>query len=274
MPIGSAGDGETLTEKVSSSVTFVGYDDLMSRADRLDALLAFLRARERTSVAEIAEAFGVSERTVFRDLDALRARDVPIEGEAGRGGGLQLLPHGALPAVRLDLEEAAALALAVGLAQQASGVPFSRAAERARQRVLAALPQRRRADLRRLQERIVIGPPASANVASTAEDAEPGVLEAVEQAFTALRGLAFHYTDRNGHPSERRVEPHGILLQWPVWYVLAWDLRREGPRMFRMDRMRRVRRLDDVTILLRPVEVVEALAAPMFAWAAEAADPA
>jgi predicted DNA-binding transcriptional regulator YafY len=244
----------------------------MNRAQRLEAMLAFLRAKERTSVAELAEAFAVSERTVFRDLDALRARDVPIEGEPGRGGGVQLLPHGALPAVHLDLEEAAALALAVGLAQQASGVPFSRLAERARRRVLAALPQRRRQQLRRLQERIVIGPPASAHVATTADDAEPGVLEAVEQAFTHQRGLAFRYIDREGRTSARRVEPHGILLQWPVWYVLAWDLQRQAPRMFRMDRMRNVRSLEEVTFLLRPLEVVEALAAPVFAWA-EAAAP-
>jgi len=71
-------------------------------------------------------------------------------------------------------------------------------------------------------------------------------LRLFEQAFSMGLGLAFHYTDREGRSSARRIEPHGLLVQTPVWYVLARDLDKQEPRMFRMDRIARPRILKDV----------------------------
>jgi predicted DNA-binding transcriptional regulator YafY len=58
-----------------------------------------------------------------------------------------------------------------------------------------------------------------------------------EQSFTGGIGLQFDYCDRDGRRSRRRVEPHGLLIRYPVWYVLARDTEKNEPRMFRMDRI-------------------------------------
>jgi hypothetical protein len=39
--------------------------------------------------------------------------------------------------------------------------------------------------------------------------------------------------DREGKESTRRVEPHGLLVETPVWYVLARDVEKAAPRTFR-----------------------------------------
>ena len=49
--------------------------------------------------------------------------------------------------------------------------------------------------------------------------------------------LGFQYTDRKGAVTQRRVEPHGIYVEVPVWYVLAVDIDKQARRMFRMDRI-------------------------------------
>ena len=67
-------------------------------------------------------------------------------------------------------------------------------------------------------------------------------------------GLGFSYSDREGPPSQRRVEPHGLLVEPPVWYVLARDVDKREPRTFRMDRISRPRILTD--IVFRPDLIV------------------
>ena len=70
------------------------------------------------------------------------------------------------------------------------------------------------------------------------------ILRIFEEAFSAGLGLRFGYRDREGKVTSRRVEPHGLLVQSPVWYVLARDLEKGEPRMFRMDRIRAPAKLE------------------------------
>jgi predicted DNA-binding transcriptional regulator YafY len=57
----------------------------MRRADRLFEIVQHLRGRRLTTAAQLAEWLEVSERTIYRDIAALMATGVPIDGEAGVG---------------------------------------------------------------------------------------------------------------------------------------------------------------------------------------------
>jgi predicted DNA-binding transcriptional regulator YafY len=218
----------------------------MGRADRLMDLLDHLRGAQAATVAQLAAELGVSARTLHRDLAALRDRGHPIRGDAGPGGGVRLEGDRGVTAVHLSLSEVVTVWLSARLSQAASDLPWSGAASSALAKLLASLPRPRARELRALCRRVVVGPPSSVRAESTVGRAPPELLCRFEEAFTVGIGLGFHYRDREGKESIRRVEPHGLLVQSPVWYVLARDLEKAAPRMFRMDRISRPRLLEGV----------------------------
>jgi predicted DNA-binding transcriptional regulator YafY len=145
--------------------------------------------------------------------------------------------------VHLAVDDVVALWLAARLAQAVGPlvgpVPWGRRAERVLPKLLAALPKARARALRELCARLYVGPPASEAVRASAGAGVPELLGHVERAAFEGRALRFAYRDRSGRASERLVEPHGVLVQLPVWYLLARDTVREAPRAFRMDRIAR-----------------------------------
>jgi predicted DNA-binding transcriptional regulator YafY len=213
----------------------------MARVERVMALLEHLRGTEATTVAALAEALGVSERTVHRDLATLRTQGVPVSGEAGPGGGVRLEGTRGVTAVHLSQDEVVALWLASRLSASASALPWSGAARSALDKLFASVPRERARGMRALCRRVVVGQPATARIQAELGSPPAELLGTFERAFSQGVCLAFDYRDRHGRSSRRLVEAHGLLVEAPAWYVLALDVEKQEARMFRMDRMARPR---------------------------------
>ena len=87
--------------------------------ERVLRLLALLQRRPSWTAAELAAELGVTDRSVRRDVERLRALGYPVRATAGVGGGYQLGAGTRLPPLLLDDEEA--VAVAIGLRTAASG---------------------------------------------------------------------------------------------------------------------------------------------------------
>ncbi len=223
----------------------------MSRASRLFRLLELLRGREELTVADIASHLGVNARSVFRDLALLRDEGYPITGEGGPGGGVRLERDRGVSAVHLADDELVALWLSAHLSRVATGLPWGRAARTGLDKLFASVPRPRARQLRALCRRVVVGNAASAIVRQGAASPPAELLGLFERAFTTGVCLSFEYKDRNGQVTRRNLEPHGLLVEPPVWYILSHDLDREAPRMFRMDRVSRPALLENHTFTPR-----------------------
>ena len=70
------------------------------------------------------------------------------------------------------------------------------------------------------------------------------IAEKLHQAFLMQRSLAIRYQAKGGELSKRKIEPHFLLLSYPVWYVLAWDNLRSDYRTFRCDRILNIYGID------------------------------
>jgi predicted DNA-binding transcriptional regulator YafY len=237
----------------------------MPRAERLMELADLLRGRETTSVEYLANELGVSRRTLLRDLAALREHGMPISGEAGPGGGVRFDGGRGLASVHLSLGEIVAVWLGARLSQATSDLPWSGAANSALTKLLGSLPPEKSRALKDLCRRVVVGQPASSAVRAGAGLTPPELLQLFEEGFTTGVGLGFHYVDREGKKTVRRVEPHGLLVEPPVWYVLGRDIDKAEPRTFRMDRIARPRLLPEIAF--RPdIRVVQAQLPDLERW--------
>jgi len=203
----------------------------VKRLERLYAIHEELRRRAPApvSAARLAEEFGVTRRTIERDLDALRSSGVPVDADVGRTGGYRLERTRGSVVFSLGPEEVVALLLA---AKVAEGMPFGGSAISATKRLLDALPASTRVGVEELRDRLRAVLPDVA-------PARPTVQRAVEAAVRDRLVVRIRYVDRNGETSSRAVEAHGFTGAPDGWYLIGWCRLRRAGRMFRLDRIGR-----------------------------------
>lgn len=217
---------------------------LMTRTQRLYAMIDLLR-RRRTGVrvADLADRFEVSARTILRDLDALRAQGLPILTETGPGGGVRLGQGHTLGPLGLSVEEALQLWLASSLGGVLSRRAPSGPLKSAQEKLLLALPQPARDAVLSAISRVIIADEAQEGLSAQAPAADPQIITCCEDALLRCHRLRIEYRDGVGRVSLRHVEPHGMLMRWPAWYLLTLDVEKQAPRAFRLDRVISAERL-------------------------------
>src|SRR5580698_7984660 len=131
----------------------------MQKTERLFALAEYLRGRRTGVTAEaLAERFEVTIRTIYRDLDTLRAASMPLSAERGRGGGYALDSSYTLPPVNFTAREAALLVALGRHAKTTRLLPFTDTLDGALDKVRAALSKSAQRELlTRLDELTFLG---------------------------------------------------------------------------------------------------------------------
>jgi predicted DNA-binding transcriptional regulator YafY len=201
----------------------------MKRAERLHALSETLRrvGSRGTSAERLARDFGVSVRTVKRDLQALERSGAPVWSRPGPGGGYGLAVGATLPPVSLSPVQAVALMSAVSAAPDA---PYADLAATGVQKILDVLDPRTRARADALADRIwVHTPPTASRV----------VRSALEEAMAEQRVVRIRYTSREGDTTTRDVEPVLFASTNGRWYLVGWCRMRDAMRWFTVSRVER-----------------------------------
>lgn len=179
---------------------------------RLLSILLRLQTQGRVSARALAEAFEVSVRTIYRDIDQLSAAGVPVYAETGRDGGFQLLDGYRTKLTGLDRPEAESLFLA-GLPFAAEQLGMGGALDTTRMKLLAALPDAMRADAQTVMQRFHADP-----VAWFQDAEEHRHLPALATAVWAGRQIQIRY-DSWERLVDRRVSPLGLVLKGGLWYL-------------------------------------------------------
>jgi predicted DNA-binding transcriptional regulator YafY len=202
----------------------------MSRAERLLELMQSLRLRRRPVAGQaLAEELRVSLRTLYRDIEALKAQGARIEGEAGLGYVLR--PGFTLPPLMFSLEEVEALALGAGWVEGRADEGLKRAARGALAKIAAVLPPERAEAL---------DWPALLAGASALGEREGASLPKVREALGAELKLKLAYIDKDGRSSTRVVWPVALGFFDHARMLAAWCETRKAFRHFRLDRMEAV----------------------------------
>lgn len=202
----------------------------MKRSARLFAIAEALRAR-RTGITaeELADRFGVSVRTIYRDLDTLRDASLPLHAEQGRGGGYALDRTYSLPPVNFSAREAALLVFAGELLLRMRWLPFTATLESAIDKVRAALPRPAQVDLDTLRRDFAfVGVPA--------HTAPEDVRAALEEAWYESRPVTIRYDGQRGI-TERRIQVRKVVMERTEIRLNCDDLDLGEHRQFALHRV-------------------------------------
>lgn len=199
----------------------------MQKAPRLFEIVRMLRAAPATVTArQLANALDVTERSIYRDMDALRAMHVPVEG--GRGIGYILRRGFELPALLFSLEETEAIVLALGLLHRAGDEELKRAADRARSRITATLPP---------VLRHVVEQPHVFAWGTEATQPDGVDLAVLRRCIRDERKLRLRYRDIENQETLRIIRPFALIYYAETVNLVAWCELRRDVRHFRADRI-------------------------------------
>lgn len=200
------------------------------RADRLLSLLMLLQARGKLSARQLAIELEVSERTIYRDVEALSMAGIPVYGEPGREGGFALVDKYRTTLTGLSDAQVRALFM-LSIPAPLADLGVSQEARAALLKVAAALPGDHREDERRVRQRFYL----DAVGWDRGDEAVPH-LHTIHEAVWQDRKLWITY--RIGPLAaelEQQVEPYGLVAKAGIWHLVY--RRGEALRVHRVSRL-------------------------------------
>ena len=207
----------------------------MRRADRLFRIVEFMKARRQAVTADrLAQELEVSVRTIYRDIADLQYSGVPIVGETGVGYALDR--NYTLRPLIFDVEELDALALGAQMVNSWGDREIARSARQAIDKITAVLPDQLREEI---MQTALFSPPSQAKEPITVD------FSAIRRAIRTRNRIRFDYISLQDQRSSRTVRPLCLSFFGPVWLLTAWCEKRRDFRNFRLDRLRRLKILDE-----------------------------
>lgn len=207
----------------------------MRKASRLFEIIQILRlAKKPVTAAKIGAALEVTPRSIYRDIAALQAMRVPIEG--GRGIGYILRPGFDLPPLMFSIEEMEAIVLSLALLERTADQALKQAAKGVNAKIAAAVP----GPLRQVLDRNALH--AWGSVAPAPDGIDLGL---VRHAIRDERKLLLDYRDELGNATERKIRPLALIYYSATAVIVAWCELRRAIRNFRADRVEECAALDE-----------------------------
>jgi predicted DNA-binding transcriptional regulator YafY len=206
------------------------------KSGRLLAMLLLLQAKGRLRARELAQQLEVSQRTVYRDLDALSAAGVPVHAERGAAGGIVLANGYRKALTQFNEDELRALFVSGDNPLADIGLTDKRLL--ALEKLVGALPEAQRKAVEMARHRIYLDPRRWKQADQPREH-----LATLRVAIWKDRRVRLHYSDQNRKRTERIIDPLGLVAKAGIWYLVA----RSGGEMrtFRAERILHVEELDE-----------------------------
>jgi predicted DNA-binding transcriptional regulator YafY len=195
----------------------------MKRIERLTAIITFLQSRKFTTIERLQEKFGVSERTLYRDIASLNEISVPIAFEKDKG--YYILDRHFIPPISFSKEEAIALTLAGTLMKRYSDNKTNEHFENALSKVKYALNSQQIDSLEIIEGKVK-------TPLFIEKSKQENFLFTIQKSITDKQIVKIQYKDRQEKITERKIEPIGLTFYGNEWHTIAFCLKRNDYRDF------------------------------------------
>ncbi|MEK7433829.1 MAG: YafY family protein [Cyanobacteriota bacterium] len=203
----------------------------MSKSKRLVDLIMVVNAKKKFTVNELAEEFGVSYRTMLRDLQELGELGVPLYSEVGIGGGYRILKERMLPPISFTESEALAIFFASQTMKYYKNLPFENESSLALKKFYHYLPIEVKNTINEMNKRLSFLIP-TINV-------DVPFLKNILDASIEQKIISIIY-DSETSISEREIQPIGLYTNKGLWYCPAYCFKNSDFRLFRVDRIKNI----------------------------------
>jgi predicted DNA-binding transcriptional regulator YafY len=200
----------------------------MNRIDRLFGILTLLQSKKYVPAEKISQRFGISTRTVYRDIKALCEQGIPVSFEPAKG--YFIVQGFFLPPVSFTREEANAMLLVQSIVKGFTDRSIQHHYTTAMDKVKAVLPGEEQERLENLNAHIHMQVP-ECFVYNHAH------LSGLQEAISAKTILEIDYVNKKEEVSRRKVEPIGLVFYALNWHIIGWCHSRKGYRDFRVSRI-------------------------------------
>ncbi len=188
---------------------------------RLFEILYLLMEKRAVTAGELAQRLEVSERTIYRDVDALSAAGIPVFTQKGQGGGIRLMDQFVLDKALLSRAQQDEILFALQAILATGGTEEGETLAR-----LTSLFRREGSDWLEVD---------FTDWGSGAAEREN--FARVKAAVLDRRPLSFTYYNSAGEKSRRTAEPARLAFKGGCWYLLAFCRKQQNWRIFRLVRM-------------------------------------
>jgi predicted DNA-binding transcriptional regulator YafY len=185
------------------------------RGDRLISILLLLQSHGRMTAGELAEELEVSERTIYRDMDALSGTGIPVVAERGKNGGWSLLENYRTDLTGLKEAEIQALFVSTS-AHLLEDLGLTRTSQEARNKLIASLPTTYRENAKDVWNRIHIDTRSWRR-----QQGKTASFDILKQAIWEENKLKITYQGADGKTDDRTVSPLGLVAKGDLWYLIA-----------------------------------------------------
>ncbi len=193
------------------------------KTDRLFEITTILINKGSVTAQQLAERFGVSTRTIYRDIDTLSSTGVPVYTNKGHGGGIHLLENYTLSKALLSDSDSEHLLLAIKTLQSTQYPEINVVLEK-----MSAL-------FKKLPDydwvEIDFSPWGSL-------PNEQNKFIDIKRAMLHRNIIRFDYVNGAGHQSTRVAEPEKLIFKNNAWYLMAFCRQRQEHRTFRISRLK------------------------------------
>lgn len=196
------------------------------KIDRQIGILSILLQKDTVTAPYLAEQFEVSRRTINRDIEDLCKAGIPIMTRQGVNGGISIMENYKMD--RTLFTNAEIQDILAGLRSLDSVNGTNRYSKLMEKLLIGS------SDFMVGNQSVLI------DLSSWYKGSLAPKIEIIRDAIDRRRELEFIYYSPNGE-SVRCIEPYYLIFRWSSWYVWGWCKTRDDFRLFKLNRMDRLK---------------------------------
>lgn len=202
-------------------------------------ILMLQESKKRLTVDELAETFGVSRRTIFRDFNVLSEINVPVTWD--RYSGYGIMDGYKVPPIMFTSKELATIMVGLNFVKSQVDKSLVEDAKGVELKIKNTLPEELKTFMDSLDNRTVVDP----FLHFGSEKKEGGSWYLVSSAISQKKKVTFSYTSKSDNKkTEREIDPYLLVFYRDHWNVIGFSHKRGAIRNFVLDRMENVKIMD------------------------------